>query len=283
MPKCINQVTEIELQEIKALAERCRKHDGNTIPIYPNLLLQYRTLPSTILFYHQQVLIAFLGIYFFYEDKCELSLLVDPLWRRQKIAKSLMECITPVISLRHLNKILCSVPNGPDNHWLTNHGFSYQKSEYQMLWKNAYPVFTIPDDIHFAPATLNDIGPLTIINNQCFPSEAQVFSQRFEELLNKPEYTVIVIYKNNQIIGKAHIHHDKENHRLSDIAVLNEFQGQGLGTLLIKYCIRHLLDTSALPITLEVESHNEVALHIYQKLGFISTNVCDFWLGSLCR
>src|SRR3989338_4450414 len=94
---CNHQLTLDELTQLRALAARCQQVDGYCIPLYSNLLLKRRNLPCNLLCYHQQQLIGFLSVFFFYDDGCELTLMVDPAWRRQGVAARLMATLMPVI------------------------------------------------------------------------------------------------------------------------------------------------------------------------------------------
>ena len=47
-----------------------------------------------------------------------------------------------------------------------------------------------------------------------------------------------------------------------------KYQGQGLGQKLINYCIEYLIKKGYTQFTIGVEDDNEIAKHIYFKLGF---------------
>lgn len=281
MPTSNHQLTHEQFIDLQALVARCKQHDGNTIPIYSHLLLQRRSLPCNLLYYYQQQLVGFLSVFFFYDDACEIVLMVDPKVRRQHIASRLIAMILPVIQARGVEKIVFSTPGQLNNAWYSAKGFSYQKTEYQMQWRGANPVKVHNPSLCFSEAVDDDIAFLVDINEQCFPEENNGMEGRFHHLIHDDNYTLLVIRDKGQPVGKAHLLQDDVQVQLSDIAILPAFQGRGLGQALVAQCIYHVAATSALPVCLDVESNNQHALRLYQKLGFSILNSWDFWVISI--
>ena len=282
MPISTHQLNDEQLTQLNALAKRCQQHDGNTIPIYTNQLLQRRNLPCNLLYYHQQQLIGFLSIFFFYDDACELTLIVDPAWRRQRIASRLLSTILPVLTSRELNHIFFLSPSGLNDHWLTDRGCSLHHSELQMQWKNTGTVKLNHPELSFCQSTSDaDIPALVAIDLACFDNEKDVLENRFYRLLRDETYQLFILKLNDQIIGKAHLHREPGQIQLSDVAILPDYQGRGFGRELVSYCIQSA--PKKLPLRLCVESMNETALHLYQKMGFKTINTWDFWMLPIAK
>lgn len=277
MPICNHQLTSNELTQLQALASRCHQQDGNCIPIYSNLLVKRRNLPCNLLYYDQHQLIGFLSLFFFYDDACELTLMVDPLWRRQGIATRLIATIMPVIQTSGIHSIYYPSPKGLNDAWLPTQQLSYQKTEYEMEWKGTNPIQAIPDGLHFHKGTDKDIQNLTQIDVTCFHTDRLEMEARFQRLVHDQTYTLFLISFENQVIGKAHLHEDPDHIQLSDIAILPAYRNQGLGQILLNYCIQNASKISTLPLRLEVDSHNQNALYLYLKSGFKITNAWDLW------
>lgn len=98
------------------------------------------------------------------------------------------------------------------------------------------------------------------------------------EKIEKKEIDIFVIENDENIIGeitanyksnkleneaKAGIRAYLEAFRLS-----KEYRGQGLGQKLINYCMKYLENIGYTEFTIGVEDDNEIAKHIYSKLGF---------------
>ena len=281
MPICSHQLTESQLTELKALEKRCKQHDGNTIPLYFNLLLQHRSLPCNLLYYHKNRLIGFLSVFFFFDDACEITVMVDPGFRRRHIALKLMATIFPVIQSRALPAIIFSSPKGLNTAWFTGRGFCYQQTEIHMLRKSSHPPKVILPNVILSKATYEDLPTLVTIHQACFHSNKEEIESRLMQLMNNPHYTLLTLHIDHQLIGKAHLLQNSDSIQLSDIAILPSFQGRGLGQTLVAHCIHYIHSTHALPIVLDVHSSNLGALHIYQKLGFKIMNTWELWKAML--
>jgi len=103
--------------------------------------------------------------------------------------------------------------------------------------------------------------------------------QQFEE----QEIDVFVIENNENVIGEITVNYKSRqleteiipNRRvyLEAFRVDKKYQGQGLGQKLINYCTDYLENIGYTEFTIGVEDDNEIAKHIYFKLGF--TNAID--------
>lgn len=103
--------------------------------------------------------------------------------------------------------------------------------------------------------------------------------QQFE----KQEIDVFVIEDDEKFIGEITVNYKSyqletetiPNKRvyLEAFRVDKKYQGQGLGQSLINYCIDYLTNIGYTEFAIGVEDNNEIAKHIYFKLGF--TNAID--------
>ena len=95
----------------------------------------------------------------------------------------------------------------------------------------------------------------------------------------KNELDIFVIEDNNNFIGEISVNY--VSHGLQAETILNqrvyleafridkEFQGKGLGQKLIHHTINNMLKDGYFEFSIGVEDNNEIAKHIYFKLGFI--------------
>lgn len=116
-----------------------------------------------------------------------------------------------------------------------------------------------------------------------FPDNEEIWikykNKRLQQL-KKQEIDVFVIENNENIIGEITVNYksnqlEKEtipNKRvyLEAFRVDKKYQGQGLGQKLINYCVDYLTNIGYTEFTIGVEDDNEIAKHIYFKLGFIN-------------
>ena len=278
MLKQTNQLNEIQLQDLEHLEKLCKKIDGSVPNLYPHLLTQPRTLPTIQLNYEQEQLTGFLNAYFFYQDAVEIALLIHPDARRQGLAKQLIRNILPLIQEHDYPKLIFSSPAHLNNHWLVALGFTYQHSEYSMERHDLNPVLSCKKQLVFRPATPEDIPQLCLLDEVCFHKTNDELMPRFQHILNDRNYQVLLAFDQDQFVGKAHLRWQKHGATLSDIAIMPQRQGHGLGTSLITHCINYALSEGKPHLSLDVETHNKTALNLYTRLGFLTHNACDYWV-----
>jgi len=266
-----------ELEDFNKLCNICKKYDGNIVANYPYILNSKRLRPSIILYYHQDHLIGFLSAYFFYDDTCEVALMVAPKYRRRKIASLMLQKITPLLLTENIKNIIFSSPNGINNNWLSSLGLSYQNSEFELQRLSSTKLLPKDMGLTIRPATIEDIEELCAIDNACFNQQEIEMNLRLHQLLNDTQYTIFIALKSNILIGKAHICWQHDHALLSDIAILPKFQNQGFGSALLTHCVNFCLNNSQYNLKLTVSTNNINAIQLYTRLDFRVNNAYDYW------
>ena len=100
----------------------------------------------------------------------------------------------------------------------------------------------------------------------------------FDEVLNNPNSTVFVAEKENYVLGIALIElrtsiddpifKQRKNAHIREIAVLKEYQGSGIGRLLMERIHHWANEQDITEIELQVWERNTPAISFYEKLGF---------------
>lgn len=277
MLRTINQLNDQQLKELEQLKTISKKADGSIPNLYMHLLTQPRALPTIVLYYEQEKLIAFLSVYFFYDDAVEVAILVHPEARHKGIAKQLLRNIIPLIVEHNFFKLIFSSPAHLNDRWLPTLGCSYRHSEYYMERHNLNPLLDHRKQLTFRMATIEDIPQLCLLDEACFHKTHAELEPRFQHILSERNYQIVLAFEKNQLVGKAHLRWQKHGATLSDIAVFPEKQGHGLGTALITHCINYALSEGKPELNLDVETHNQKALALYTRLGFLTQNASDYW------
>jgi ribosomal protein S18 acetylase RimI-like enzyme len=272
-----NELSERQLLDLKGLADVCKQKDGSIPNLYFYVLEEPRALPSNITYYEGERLVGFLSAYFFYDTAVEIAILIHPDYRRKGIARQLVQAIRPLVEVNQIAKLIFTTPSERNAGWLEGLGFQFQHSEYHMIRDDPNPLLIPQNDLKFDSATIRDIPTLSALDEVCFPNKQPESVARFESVLNDRKYKVIIALLNNTRIGKAHIRWDENAVTFSDIAILPPYQGKGYGSALIAYCINLALSEGKNKMSLDVETHNQRALDLYKKLGFITENACDYW------
>ena len=88
-----------------------------------------------------------------------------------------------------------------------------------------------------------------------------------EDLSNNPFSHYLLYIDNDKIIGFINYYLMYEKIEIANFNVLKEYQNKHIGYSLLDYLIK-TYNGKVDNITLEVKKDNEIALHIYKKLGF---------------
>jgi ribosomal protein S18 acetylase RimI-like enzyme len=275
-----NLMTQRQLNKLKLLIAQCKRVDGSAPNIYTHLLAQKRALPASLLYYNkQQQLVAFLSAFFFYDDACEVALMVSPTARGRGIAKKLITAVLPLVTSQNLTTMIFSSPGKRNDNWLLPRGFKFTHTEYHMQRKclNTVLMDAYPSMI-FKEAEEDMIPSFCALDQVCFPKEHNDNPTHFHSLLlNKEEYQLFAAYIDGRMVGKAHLRWTAKAVTFSDIAILPEMQGQGLGSALLAYCLNFAIKQGKTRLLLDVEATNERALKLYTNFGFVIDNTCDYW------
>lgn len=277
MFKSSARLSDTQLHALYQLANHCRQADESLPNFYPHLLSSGRPLPASGLYYQGDLLIGFIGLFFFGEAHAEVALLVRPDYRRQGIAGRMLHEMSPLLAQQRIKSLSFSAAK-THRSWLHTKGLRYQYSEYRMIWHASEVPGPVRGDVSFRLAQKKDINALLNIQNRCFHEEETELFLRYLQLLSDKQYEFWLLCQGARTVGKAHIRWQGDKAIFSDIGILPPFQGKGYGSALLRHCMNHCVRKGKNQIELDVEARNTQALKLYQNLGFEIGNACDYWL-----
>ena len=88
-----------------------------------------------------------------------------------------------------------------------------------------------------------------------------------QELENK-NTTYIVAKENDEVVGFAGISTCLDEATLNNIVVKKSYRNRGIGGELLESLIEFCSELRMKTFTLEVDTENEAAIHLYEKFGF---------------
>ncbi len=111
-----------------------------------------------------------------------------------------------------------------------------------------------------------------------FEIEKESFSvpwsvQSFEESLKQSYAIFLVAELEGCIVGYIGMYQMGLEGDITNVAVLPQFRGTGIGTLLLESIIQKAKDVNIQDITLEVRESNRSAIGLYSKVGFVSVGI----------
>ena len=92
------------------------------------------------------------------------------------------------------------------------------------------------------------------------------------------------IYNDDNIIGLVILDEEgkDQSYRFTDLFIADDYRNKGYGEQAVTAIIDHFLEKHAKSIRMQVHKTNEVAIHIYQKCGFVFKEVASwdngFWV-----
>jgi ribosomal protein S18 acetylase RimI-like enzyme len=118
------------------------------------------------------------------------------------------------------------------------------------------------------PASLRDINTLRHIEQVCFPKDAWPLL----DLISVLTFPGVVRYKavrDKQMVGfiAGDVRRMEGVAWIATIAVLPEYQGQGIGAALLEACEAHIPLNR---IRLCVRPTNDVAIRLYERFGYVN-------------
>lgn len=117
------------------------------------------------------------------------------------------------------------------------------------------------------PGTAQDADMLFEAEQICFRTP-----WTYEDLKNDLENPIsryLVMLDGDRLIGYGAFWLLMEEGHITNVAVLPQYRGRGLGKALMKALIQHASDSGARFMELECRASNEVARKMYHTLGFL--------------
>lgn len=98
----------------------------------------------------------------------------------------------------------------------------------------------------------------------------------YQQVYTAADYMIVML--GDQAAGRLYLDRRRIEFRIIDISLLPAFRNQGLGSFLLKQVIAEASEAGK-PVTIHVE-HNNPALHLYERLGFVIKEEVNgvYWL-----
>ncbi|MGQ9556373.1 MAG: ribosomal protein S18-alanine N-acetyltransferase [Desulfurispora sp.] len=106
------------------------------------------------------------------------------------------------------------------------------------------------------------------IERQSFPVPWSRQAFEFELTRNDFAYYLVLLAA-ERVIGYAGMWVVIDEGHITNVAVHPDWRGRGLGRSLLEELIRRARQKGVVRMTLEVRQSNQVARHLYRKLGFV--------------
>ncbi len=201
-----------------------------------------------------------------------IKLIVDPAFRRRGVGTQLLDSVLgqdrdETVSLH--SHIQTSWPAG--RAFAEAMGFSIIESEYRMHCPSFDPSLDSVGEALIARVEESSTlaWRLAEIHNAAFRKDVSFTPHTADDMLAKLEGMQLwSALLSGRIVGHAIVDANPHSVWLESLAVDPEFQGRGIGRALVVGSLHGSMGRAASSAGLSVSSQNQVALRLYQRLGF---------------
>lgn len=126
----------------------------------------------------------------------------------------------------------------------------------------------------FREIALSDIRGLLALEKEVYAGELPWSKTAFVvELKNLAPHRYVLLERGGEIVGFVGARLHAEDCHVTNIAVHPRFQGQGIGSFMLRDIFQYAKENKSQQITLEVRISNLDAQRLYRRFGFVSCNI----------
>lgn len=274
-----NKLNDKEIKDIEKLLKKVHEFDQTyRDPYLSNEFNFDKDMPCFYLAYNKSN--DLLGILTVYADNkdVEIILLVDPDYRRKKIAPNLYGSFLKETKEYNLNEISfiteeVFLNNNPD---LINNLdlIKTDYDEYQLSRKhNKENIDNILSknnniDLIFEKASIKDVSELTKLTHEAFDTPIDITKRYNLESIKSNTSDIYILRNKKDIISKVSIDYSSDQNYFYSVATKKEYLRQGYAYILLLKTIRELEKQNNKDFQIGVNSKNTKAKNLYLKLGF---------------
>jgi ribosomal-protein-alanine N-acetyltransferase len=128
------------------------------------------------------------------------------------------------------------------------------------------------NEVRIRPMTTADVDSVSNIEERSFslPWSRQAFET---EIANNDLAHYLVAEVVDQLVAYAGMWMILDESHVTNVAVLPDYRGQGVGKLIMASLILHAEQLGAKRMTLEVRPSNEIAKNLYSQFGFVAAGL----------
>jgi ribosomal protein S18 acetylase RimI-like enzyme len=265
-----------DLRELAELEARVLAADGG------RLKLEWRVLRSRagqdvedVLWWEEDRLLGFLGLYSFEATTVEIAGMVDPAARRRGIATELLDAALPICRERGYQRALLVTPRGSiaGREFAQNRAAVLEHSEHALVLLQAPTEGPTDPRLTLGTATLADASELSRLLAAAFGEPAIDLAGSLAE----DSARTVVVELEGAPVGTIRVTRDDHTAGIYGFAVDPAWQGRGTGRDVLRRVCRELRDEGIRRISLEVAVENDHALALYTSLGFNQTTTEDYY------
>ncbi len=266
-------LTDSALSALSELEQRVVAADGG------RLKLEWRSLRSRngrevedLLWWQEDRLAGFLGLYVHGPPAVELAGMVDPESRRRGIGTALLDAALPICRERGYHPVLLIVPrsSAAGRELALSRGADLDHSEHALVLTGAPADGATDPAIAVRPATTAD-GP------EIVRLLAAGFGPPSHDIPDSDIPRWLVVERDGDRVGALAVTSHENTGSVHGFVIDPPRQGQGIGRDVLRRVCRDLRQRGATRVALEVAVENDRALGLYTSLGFEPVTTEDYY------
>ena len=232
-------------------------------------------MPAFFIYYQKGELLGLLTVYADDED-VEVSILVDPSYRRHGIARAMYRSFEKEMASYPIRSVTFQTERvfldyHPDlaSHW------GLVEDEETETWlgrdRTSYALDS-RSDIKVLLAEPSYLDEIAQLHHQPFSDAEETLevSRRYiTEALEDSDSLLYILLKEGQVIGVCTVDLSGNSNYLYGLAVAEAYRGQGYGSYLAKSVVNQLIAQNDKSFQIAVEDSNVGAKRLYEKIGFV--------------
>lgn len=263
-------------QEIKdqlfELVQSCHVADGTyRLPYLDNAYNFDVDMPAFFLANLDHQTVGFLSVYADEPGQAEVSVYVLPDYRGRGIANALLQEFSKVAEQYELSQIeYISEVKFLADHPTFAEKFDYDLKETEIWLEQAAGNFPEEekDDVEVLLGRKEMVADIAAFQSQIFEMPMDTALHYASQALNSPDSLLYVLKKDGQIVASCSVDTSFGSNYLFALAADQAFQGQGLGSHLVRSILNDLASRNGQACQIVVEAQNTGALRLYERLGF---------------
>ena len=267
-PRALHAIADLELRTVQA--------DGGRLKLeWAELNNRTSLQVEDVLYWDDDRLLGFLGLYAFGPPTVEIAAMVDPATRRRGIATSLLEAALPLCSVRGYDRALLVTPraSAPGKGFAHSWGAVLEHSEHALVLATAPADSPTDPRISVRIATPADAPAISRLLTAAFGGPAPDVL----DLSASDSARTLLVEISGLAVGTLRITREADGGGVYGFAVDPAWQGQGIGRDVLHRCCQQLRNEGAHHVGLEVAVENEQALGLYTSLGFTQVTTEDYY------
>jgi len=283
--KAVNRLNEEQITAVRDLIAQCQLKDGTKGTVVLETALNFhQDMPVVFLCYEGESLCGMLRIFAPLPNTAEISAYVLPPKRRQGLFKMLLKRAMETLSAFGYSRVLfVHEHRGRDAAEIIKRWpVQWEHAEYLLVYtgQNATPTKVMPEDLSLRYVEQDDIRDIAALSGLVF-GDCGIAETMAQKSYEDPDVLCFCATHQGKLIGVVNARLHEDDASIFGFGISPEYQDKGIG----RGFLYHVIDTLrpyGKEITLEVDSNNPRAYHLYTTSGFFIRTQFDYYLCRLC-